>query len=61
MANRYIVTEAARQEVTETFGEAFAVSVLEVVDDTIAIRYFAPVGDKATRIPLFSDQVEEAP
>lgn len=59
--SRYIVKESARQEVAETFGEGFSISVLVLVDQSRSCRWFAPMGMEASvRIPLFDDQVEEA-
>ena len=57
--NRYVITEAARNEVASLHGEGFAVSVLELVDQSRSCRFFSPVG-AGLRVALFSDQVEAA-
>jgi hypothetical protein len=64
MANRFVVTEKARKEVAEDFGEGLSISILALVDQSRSCRWYAPVGVDgpiaAEAKPLFDDQVEEA-
>lgn len=58
--NRYEIAEAARAEVSETFGELAALSIYALVCARRGL--YAPVGADGLAgpaIPLFADQVRE--
>lgn len=58
MTKRFTITDAAREEVSQSLGELFALSILVEVDRLRSCRFFSPVGGNQ-RVALFDDQIEE--